>query len=176
MRTSCIALAIVSSVRAYFQPPTPKLRTLELGHRYSPNSPSCTEARGLEHVPFTPAVAKHRAPAIASLAVPSLVTAAPAFAAADALPSATAAYAHYLALMGIVGALTTERLLLKEDMNEASFDTLAKADIVYGLSGFLVLFSGYFRATAYGKGWEFYAHEPLFWVKMSLLALVGSAS
>ena len=117
----------------------------------------------------------HRAPIVTALAAASLVTAGPALA-ADALPSAIAAYSHYLALMGIVGSLTTERLLLKEDMDEASFDLLATADIVYGLSGLLILVSGYFRATQYAKGWEFYAHEPLFWVKMSLLAVVGSAS
>ena len=61
-------------------------------------------------------------------------------------------------------------------MSEESFDLLVTADIVYGLSGLLILVSGYFRATQYAKGWEFYAHEPLFWVKMSLLAVVGSAS
>ena len=38
----------------------------------------------------------------------------------------------YLA-WGIVGSLTTERLLLKEDMSEESFDLLVTADIVYGL-------------------------------------------
>ena len=61
-------------------------------------------------------------------------------------------------------------------MSEESFDLLVTADIVYGLSGLLILVSGYFRATQYAKGWEFYAHEPLFWVKMLLLAVVGSAS
>ena len=121
------------------------------------------------------AAMQNRAPVITALAAASIVTAGPALA-ADALPSAIAAYSHYLALMGIVGSLTTERLLLKEDMSEESFDLLATADIVYGLSGLLILVSGYFRATAYAKGWEFYAHEPLFWVKMSLLAVVGSAS
>ena len=161
---ACNTLLLVSATNAYLT--KPRARTFELlgKHLYSPESTSVQQ-----HA--TPS----RAPAIASLAVASLVTAAPAFA-ADALPSATAAYAHYLALMGIVGALTTERLLLKEDMDEASFDLLARADIAYGLSGLLVLVSGYFRATAYGKGWEFYAHEPLFWVKMALLAIVGSAS
>ena len=31
-------------------------------------------------------------------------------------------------------------------------------------------------ATQYGKGWEFYAHEPVFWVKLTLVAVAGAAS
>ena len=36
--------------------------------------------------------------------------------------------------------------------------------------------SGRIRVTEYGKGWEFYAHEPAFWAKMTLFAVMGSAS
>ena len=152
-RLSLLALGFVSTC-AYVQ--QPKTRTVRPHKRHSPrtcshgaaNEPRCVE---------DDAPPRHRAPIITALAAASLVTAGPAFA-ADALPSAIAAYSHYLALMGIVGSLTTERLLLKEDMDEASFDLLATADIVYGLSGLLILVSGYFRATQYAKGWEFYAH------------------
>ena len=51
-------------------------------------------------------------------------------------------------------------------MTEDDFDKVAAADITYGLAGTLVLVSGYFRVTQYGKGWEFYAHSPIFWVKV----------
>ena len=166
-----LTLGIVSTAVAWLQP---KPRIVKPHKRHFPRTCSHGAAneprRCVEDAP-----PRHRAPVIAALAAASLVTAGPALA-ADALPSAIAAYSHYLALMGIVGSLTTERLLLKEDMSEESFDLLATADIVYGLSGLLILVSGYFRATAYAKGWEFYAHEPLFWLKMSLLAVVGSAS
>ena len=167
---SWLALGFVSTC-AYVQQPKP--RALSPHNTYFPRT--CGHAAANEPQRCAQDVTlRHRAPVIATLAAASAV-AAPAFA-ADALPSAIAAYSHYLALMGIVGSLTTERLLLKEDMDEASFDLLATADIVYGLSGLLILVSGYFRATQYAKGWEFYAHEPLFWLKMSLLAVVGSAS
>ena len=152
-RLSLLALGFVSTC-AYVQ--QPKTRTVRPHKRHSPR----TCGHGAANEPQVDAPSQNRAPVIAALAAASAV-AAPAFA-ADALPSAIAAYSHYLALMGIVGSLTTERLLLKEDMDEASFDLLATADIVYGLSGLLILVSGYFRATAYAKGWEFYAHEPLF--------------
>ena len=39
-----------------------------------------------------------------------------------------------------------------------------------------MVISGYLRATEYEKGWEFYAHEPLFWVKMILTAVWGASS
>jgi len=153
---SLLALGFVSTC-AYVQ--QPKYRAVRLHKRHFPR----TCSHGAANEPQQHAVdapPRHRAPVIAALAAASAV-AAPALA-ADALPSAIAAYSHYLALMGIVGSLTTERLLLKEDMDEASFDLLATADIAYGLSGLLILVSGYFRATQYAKGWEFYAHEPLF--------------
>ena len=147
-RLSLLALAFVSTARAYLQP---KLQGVGPHKRHFSNV-AANEPRCVEDAP-----AQNRAPAITALAAASLVTAGPALA-ADALPSAIAAYSHYLALMGIVGSLTTERLLLKEDMSEESFDLLVTADIVYGLSGLLILVSGYFRATQYAKGGEFYAH------------------
>ena len=149
-----LTLGFVSTALAYLQPPPGRLRAVRHKHRCNVALAAANEPQ--QHAVDAPA--QNRAPAITALAAASLVTAGPAFA-ADALPSAIAAYSHYLALMGIVGSLTTERLLLKEDMDEASFDLLATADIVYGLSGLLILVSGYFRATQYAKGWEFYAHE-----------------
>lgn len=61
-------------------------------------------------------------------------------------------------------------------MSDDEFDRLANADIAYGVAGVLVLVSGYERVTQYGKGWDFYAHEPIFWCKMVLFAIMGSAS
>ena len=180
-RLSLLALGVVSTCAYVQQPKSRAVRPYErhfprtCGHGAANEPQRCFGASTCDPQHAVDAAPLHRAPIVTALAAASLVTAGPALA-ADALPSAIAAYSHYLALMGIVGSLTTERLLLKEDMDEASFDLLATADIVYGLSGLLILVSGYFRATQYAKGWEFYAHEPLFWVKMSLLAVVGSAS
>eukprot|EP00629_Pelagomonadales_sp_RCC1024_P006578 CAMPEP_0119278860 /NCGR_PEP_ID=MMETSP1329-20130426/19823_1 /TAXON_ID=114041 /ORGANISM="Genus nov. species nov., Strain RCC1024" /LENGTH=237 /DNA_ID=CAMNT_0007279389 /DNA_START=65 /DNA_END=774 /DNA_ORIENTATION=+ len=107
----------------------------------------------------------------------SLATASPAAAAqAGSVPSALFAYGHFLGLILVVGALTAERVLLKEDMTPQEFDTLAAADITYGVAGTLILVTGYFRVTQYAKGWDFYAHEPVFWFKMVLFAVVGAAS
>lgn len=104
---------------------------------------------------------------------------APAQAVAEAssrVPSALAAYGHYLGLLVIMGCLVTERLLIREDMSEESFDLVAIADGVYGIAGVLVTVTGYLRVTQYAKGWEFYQHEPVFWLKMFLFCVTGAAS
>ena len=97
-------------------------------------------------------------------------------AAVDPIASALAAYGHYLGLVLVVGALATERWTVKANMSEEEEQRLVIADSVYGIAGVLVLYTGYLRATEYGKGWEFYSHEPIFWVKMWLFTVMGSSS
>ena len=47
---------------------------------------------------------------------------------------------------------------------------------MYGVAGVLILVTGYLRVTEYGKGWDFYAHSPVFWVKALLFTIMGSSS
>lgn len=94
----------------------------------------------------------------------------------DALPSAIAAYVHYASLFVIVGAVMIERMTVRPYMPPEDEETLAYADIALGISGVALLVSGYYRATMYGKGWEFYANEPLFWAKMTALGIFGALS
>ena len=115
--------------------------------------------------------------ATTGLAAAALFHSSPAFAsAADAVPSAFAAYGHYLGLLLIVGSLATEKAILKPNMTGDELMKLVIADSVYGIAGVLVLYTGYLRVTQYGKGWEFYSHEPIFWFKMFLFAVMGSSS
>ena len=99
-----------------------------------------------------------------------------AVAAAAPIPSALAAYGHYLSFMVCTACLTAERLTIKPAMNMAEEKVMAVADSAYGLAGLLLVYTGYLRVTQYGKGWEFYQHEPIFWVKLTLLAVAGAAS
>ena len=106
-----------------------------------------------------------------------LLSAQPAAAAtANAIPSALAAYGHYLGLVLVCLCLATERLTVKENMTAEEEDRIAIADAIYGVAGLLVLYTGYLPVTVYGKGWEFYSHEPIFWLKMTLVAVMGAAS
>jgi uncharacterized membrane protein len=94
----------------------------------------------------------------------------------SAVPSALAAYGHYLGLVLVSMSLAVERLLVKPQMTIENEKLMGYADIVYGLAGTLVLVTGYFRVTEFGKGWDFYAHEPVFWVKMLLFSVMGASS
>jgi len=89
---------------------------------------------------------------------------------------ALAAYGHYLGLVIVSFCLAAERLLVKPNMSSEDETKLVIADSLYGIAGVLVLVSGYFRVTEYGKGWDFYSHEPLFWVKMLLFSVMGASS
>ncbi|CAL6444503.1 unnamed protein product [Bathycoccus prasinos] len=95
------------------------------------------------------------------LAAAALFHAPAAFAAAaeNAVPSAFAAYGHYLGLLLIVGSLATEKAILKPNM---SGDELMKLVIGFGVR--------------HRRRWEFYSHEPIFWFKMFLFAVMGSSS
>ena len=110
-------------------------------------------------------------PLLTALALPEA-----AEAAVNPVASAFAAYGHYLGLVLVVASLTTEKFLVKPELTEDEAQKLVIADSVYGIAGVLVLYTGYLRVTQYGKGWEYYAHEPIFWVKMGLFAVMGSSS
>ena len=93
------------------------------------------------------------------------------------LASAFAAYGHYLSLFVIVGCLVTERLTVKANMPDEEEDRLAIADTMLGLSGALLAYTGYIPATAdWGKGFDYYAHEPIFWLKIFFVAIFGAVS
>ena len=94
----------------------------------------------------------------------------------EAVPSALAAYGHYLGLVLVAGSLATERALVRPGMSDEAEEQLVIADALYGIAGVLVFYTGYLRATEFGKGWDFYAHEPVFWVKMTLAIVMGTSS
>lgn len=95
---------------------------------------------------------------------------------AGPIPSALLAWAHFLGILGVSGGLVTERFLLKQQMTEEEEQKMNAADGIYGLSAFSLLVTGYFRATDFAKGWDFYQHEPLFWLKMASVAVLGGLS
>ncbi len=119
-----------------------------------------------------------RASSIASAALvvtPEMAHAATAFT-NNAVPSALVAYGHYFSLLGVLGCIMTERLTIKPSMTPDEEDLVAGADIGLGLFGFFSAFTGYLRATEYEKGFDFYAHEPLFWLKVAFVGVFGASS
>ena len=116
------------------------------------------------------------APLLAAVATTTAPCPAVAQTALDQVPSALVAYGHYAGLLIGTAALVTERLLIQPNMSKQTFDLVTKADIAWGVAGALITLSGYLRVTQYAKGWEFYAHEPIFWLKMTLFAVLGATS
>ncbi|KAJ1631915.1 hypothetical protein T492DRAFT_992353 [Pavlovales sp. CCMP2436] len=73
-------------------------------------------------------------------------------------------------------SLVTERVVIKPEMSEEDFELAVKADIAYGIAAVVLLASGYARTVAYAKGWDFYSHEPVFWLKLTLFSVMGASS
>lgn len=93
-----------------------------------------------------------------------------------AFPSAIAAYVHYASILILAGCLAIERFTVKPNMSQDDWGLISAADIGLGVFGTTLAASGYFRVVDYGKGWDFYSHEPVFWVKMIFTAIFGALS
>jgi len=101
----------------------------------------------------------------------ALFTALPADA-AGTVPAAFVAYSHYVTLLIATIALTVERVLVKPGMPAEDEKTLNIANLVIGISTLGIFASGGARAALdYDKGWAFYSHEPIFWLKLSLAGI-----
>lgn len=92
------------------------------------------------------------------------------------VPTALVAYAHYASLLVCAGLLTYERTTVEAGMSAAQEKNLVIADAAYGITALLVGGSGIYRVLEYGKGWDFYSHEPIFWLKLTLVGLWASLS
>lgn len=129
---------------------------------------------GMAAIAASPEVASAAVTTTTAAASSSIVTA------GGPIQSALFAYGHYLSIIGIVGVVLTERWTLENGPNltEDEENRLAIADTFYGLVGVLILYTGYYRLSdpSLGKGTDFYIHEPVFWLKMAMVAVLGAAS
>ena len=96
------------------------------------------------------------------------------------IQSALFAYGHYFSIIGVVCVIMTERWTLENgpNLSEDEENRLAIADTFYGLIGLLIVYTGYYRLSdpSLGKGTDFYIHEPIFWLKMAMVGVLGAAS
>ncbi|GKY90773.1 hypothetical protein MPSEU_000050100 [Mayamaea pseudoterrestris] len=108
-------------------------------------------------------------------AVPILTTAMPADAATGggAVPSALFAYGHYFGLLAAMGLLVYERVTIQPGMTREQERNAAIADALYLISFFAIVATGASRTIDYGKGFDFYSHEPFFWIKMATVGVQG---
>jgi len=144
------------------------------GWAFVPPARSATRLRQAVEVPAA-RVGSHTRLSLSS-ALPLLLVSAPAEAAGEDFAGALVAYGHYSALILATACLTAERLTIKAGMTQEEETRMQIADSLYGVAGLLTVVTGYLRSTTYGKGWEFYQHEPIFWLKVTLVAIAGASS
>lgn len=86
------------------------------------------------------------------------------------------AYFHFASIFAMIALLSVEWSLLRAGADDVDTERLARADAGYGALAVVVLLSGALRAVYGLKGWTFYAHNPVFHLKVTLFVLVGLLS
>jgi putative membrane protein len=88
------------------------------------------------------------------------------------------ASAHHLAAFTLAAMLAVEAglLLAGQPLTRERLRLLSLADGLYGASAAAVLVVGLLRAVFGAKGWDFYAGNPLFWIKLGLFVVIGLVS
>jgi len=85
-------------------------------------------------------------------------------------------YLHFLGIIVLSATLVSEHLLLSLDNSAHKFKRLAAIDGVFGLSALTVLTAGLLLWFVVGKPSEFYTHNWVFHIKLSLFAIIGCLS
>jgi putative membrane protein len=86
------------------------------------------------------------------------------------------AYLHFAAIFALVWFLAKEWTLLRPGAASLDLDRLVRADAGFGVLAGIVVATGAARAVWGAKGWAFYAHNPVFHLKLGLFVLVGLLS
>ena len=89
---------------------------------------------------------------------------------------ASLSVAHWWVVIALVIVLATELARCRGELDHAAVSALALRDAIYGGLAVLTLLVGFARVVYGAKGWDFYAGNPAFWVKIGLFALVGLLS
>lgn len=86
------------------------------------------------------------------------------------------AYLHFAAIFILLWFLSQEWTLLRAGADVLDIERLVRADAGFGLLAGIVVATGVARAVWGAKGWAFYAHNPVFHLKIGLFVLVGLLS
>ncbi len=82
-------------------------------------------------------------------------------------------YLHYIGIMALMGALIAEHVMIKPGMNKSEVNSLSVVDAIYGISAILVLVTGLLRWFMVDpKGADFFTHNHLFHVKVTLFIII----
>ncbi|MBI2734467.1 MAG: DUF2214 family protein [Aquabacterium sp.] len=87
------------------------------------------------------------------------------------------AYAHIVAILGVVVFLTSEAALCRAEwLNAAVVRRLARVDVIYLAAAIVVLLTGLARTWWGMKGAGWYWHQPLLHLKLTLFVVISLIS
>jgi putative membrane protein len=90
--------------------------------------------------------------------------------------TAFVAFLHHLLAFTLVACVAYEFLAFHKVLTIEEARRIQRVDLVYGISAGLLLIVGLLRVFIFEKGVNFYIHNPFFWVKMAVFALVALMS
>ncbi len=85
-------------------------------------------------------------------------------------------YLHFLSFILLCASLLAENILIRKSLTRRELGTLARVDALFGLSAMTALGAGLLLWFVYGKGFAFYAKNPVFHAKLTLFLIVGLLS
>ena len=83
---------------------------------------------------------------------------------------------HHICVFGLFVILATELALVRPGISAETIFRVARIDMFYGILAGLTLIVGTLRVIYGVKGIAFYIHNPLFWAKLGLFAIIGLLS
>jgi putative membrane protein len=83
---------------------------------------------------------------------------------------------HHLVVFSLVAVLFAELVLISGAADAGRLRQLGKLDGAYGMLSMGVVAAGFVRAIYGAKGWSYYAHNHMFWLKIGLFVVVGLLS
>jgi len=92
------------------------------------------------------------------------------------LADALYAYLHFAAILTLASVLGAEALLLRAQPGPKTLLALARTDLLYGLSAAIVIATGTARVFLGAKSAIFYGSNPVFWLKLTLVLVIGLIS
>jgi putative membrane protein len=86
------------------------------------------------------------------------------------------AIGHHVAAFTVLATLAIEWAMVRPGLHTDDLIRLARVDATYGLAAVSVVVIGILRVTLGERPADFYLENPVFWLKMLSLAMVGLVS
>lgn len=86
-------------------------------------------------------------------------------------------YVHFVSIFAIVSSIASEHMLLKKELTPQELKRLSRVDSVYGIAAIFLLAAGLtLWLGSFGKPAEFYTHNWIFHLKLTLFVIIGLLS